>query len=206
MRSLLLCLGFAAVAAAQTGPGGWRSMFDGKTLDGWRETPFARHGAVKVEDGALILEPGGPMTGVTRTGDAPKSRYEVRFEAKRVRGGDFFASVTFPVGDSYCTFVTGGWGGDIVGLSSINGWDASENETRAYFEFEAGRWYAFRLEVTPERIRVWIDGQPVTDANIEGRTVGLRPGDTKLCVPFGFMSYNTAGAIRKIEYRELPRP
>ena len=164
MRSLLLCLGFAAVAAAQTGPGGWRSMFDGKTLDGWRETPFARHGSVKVEDGALIIEPGGPMTGVTRTGDAPKSRYEVRFEAKRVRGGDFFASVTFPVGDSYCTFVTGGWGGDIVGLSSINGWDASENETRAYFEFEAGRWYDLRLEVAGRRVR--------TNPRMDRRTAG----------------------------------
>ena len=47
-----------------------------------------------------------------------------------MKGGDFFATLTFPVDDSFCTFVTGGWGGDIVGLSSIDGWDASDNETR----------------------------------------------------------------------------
>ena len=27
-------------------------------------------------------------------------------------------------------WVMGGWGGDIVGLSSIDGWDASDNEMR----------------------------------------------------------------------------
>ena len=140
--------------------------------------------------------------GVTWTGDFPKSNYEIRFEGRRVRGGDFFASLTFPVGDSYCTFVTGGWGGDIIGLSSIDGWDASDNETRAYFNFDTGRWYAFRLRVTPDRITAWIDDQQVINVVITGRTIDLRPGPTKLCVPLGFMSYNTAGSVRKIEFRK----
>ena len=64
------------------------------------------------------------MTGVTWTGAFPQTNYEVRLDGMRIKGGDFFASITFPVGDSYATWVTGGWGGDIVGISSIDGWDA----------------------------------------------------------------------------------
>ena len=202
MRFLLVTALLAGSASAQTAA--WQPMFDGKTLDGWRATAFNRHGDVRVADGAILLEFGAPMTGITRTGSVPKGSYEVRFEARRVKGGDFFASLTFPVGDSHCTWVTGGWGGDIVGLSSIDGWDASDNETRTYVEFEQGRWYNFLLRVTPERIQAWIDDRPVIDVAIAGRTISLRPGDTKLCAPFGFMSYNTTGALRKIEYREIP--
>jgi hypothetical protein len=127
----------------------------------------------------------------------------VRFEAARMNGNDFFASLTFPVGDSFCTWVTGGWGGDIVGLSSIDGWDASDNETRTYFDFEKGRWYAFRLLVTPARISIWIDEKQIASVEITGRKVGLRPGEISLSTPLGFASYGTAGALRKIEYRVL---
>jgi hypothetical protein len=192
-----------ALLAASISPAFGESMFDGKSLAGWRETAFPRHPPVRVENGTLVLEAGAPLTGVTWTRDFPRSDYEVRFEAKRVRGGDFFASLTFPVGDSYATWVTGGWGGDIVGISSIDGWDASDNETRSYVNFETGQWYAFRLQVTADRIRAWIDDQPVVDVQIAGRQVSLRPGDIKLSAPFGFASYNTTGALRNIEYQRV---
>jgi Domain of Unknown Function (DUF1080) len=181
--------------------GEWQSVFDGKSLQGWRETPFTGQGAVHVENGTIVLGAGKPMTGVTRTGPFPRSNYEVRFEAARLEGGDFFASVTFPVRDSYCTWVTGGWGGDIVGLSSLDGWDASDNETRSYFTFENGRWYAFRLQVTDDRITAWIDDRQIINVATEGRTIGLRFGEIKLSAPFGFASYNSTGGLRKMEYR-----
>jgi hypothetical protein len=187
-----------AVACAE-----WQPMFDGKSLQGWRETPFTGRGEVRVQDGAIHLGPGMPMTGVTWTGSIPQTEYEVRFEAARMRGNDFFASMTFPVGDTFCTWVTGGWGGDIVGLSSIDGWDASDNETRSYVNFENGRWYALRLQVSAGRIKAWIDDQPVINVAITGRSVGLRHGEIKLSAPFGFASYATAGAVRRIEYRRL---
>jgi hypothetical protein len=199
---LLLILAAAAQAPAQE----WKPLFDGKSLQGWRETPFARHGHVRVENGTLLLDPGAPLTGVNYTGSFPHSDYEVRFEAARLKGNDFFASLTFPVGDSFCTFVTGGWGGDIVGLSSIDGWDASDNETRSYFTFENGRWYAFRLRVTAARITVWIDGKSIIDADIGGRRIDLRAGEIEKSAPFGFASYATASSIRKIEYRPLRPP
>jgi hypothetical protein len=201
-------LWFAAAGArcqdtAQPKIGEWQSLFNGKSLHGWRETLFTGRGQVHVENGTLVLGPGKPMTGITWTGPFPRSNYEIRFDAARIEGGDFFASVTFPVQDSYCTWVTGGWGGDIVGLSSLDGWDASDNETRSYFNFENGRWYAFRLQVEDGRIMAWIDDRPIIDVSTEGRSVGLRYGEIKLSAPFGFASYASTGALRKLEYRLL---
>ena len=159
-----------------------------------------------MENGAIVLGAGNPLTGVTWAGSFPKTGYEVRFEAARLEGGDFFASLTFPVGDSHCTWVTGGWGGDIVGLSSLDGWDASDNETRSYYEFEKRRWYAFRLQVTPERISAWIDEKPIVKVEIAGRSVELRAGEIKLSAPLGFASYATTSGIRRVEYRRLRAP
>ena len=197
VRTLLLAAIVASPVAAQE----WHSLFDGKSLKGWQETGFTNHGEVRVEDGVIVLGAGNPMTGITWAGAFPKSDYEIRFEAVRQAGNDFFASITFPVGDSFATWVLGGWGGDIVGISSIDGWDASDNETRSYFTFEAGRWYVFRVQVTDARIQAWIDDRPIVNVEIAGRKVGLRYGDIKLSAPLGLASYNTLGAIRKIEFR-----
>ncbi len=189
--------------AAQSKSGEWQPLFNGKNLQGWRETPFAGRGEVRVSEGTITLGPGAPMTGITWSGIFPRVNYELRFRAARLRGSDFFATLTFPVGDSHCTWVTGGWAGDIVGLSSLDGWDASDNETRTYFNFETGRWYAFRLRVTEDKIMAWIDERPIINVSIIGRTIGLRPGEIKLSAPLGFASYATAGGLRGIEYRPL---
>jgi hypothetical protein len=205
-RLLLAAIVCVVAASSQPKTGEWQSLFDGKSLEGWRETPFTGHGKVSIENGTIVLGPGAPMTGITWTGSFPKSNYEIRLEGARLQGGDFFASMTFPVGDSYCTWVTGGWGGDIVGLSSLDGWDASDNETRTYFNFDAGRWYTLRLQVTDGKIMAWIDDRQIINVDIRGRAISLRYGEIKLSAPFGFASYATTGALRKIEYRVLKPP
>jgi hypothetical protein len=198
-----LCFATVALWSQNSKPGEWQSLFDGKSLGAWRESEFTNRGAVRIENRTVLLERGKPLTGITWSGPFPKVDYEVRLEATRRDGNDFFASMTFPVGDSHATWVTGGWGGDIVGLSSIDGWDASENETRSYFNFENGRWYKLRVRVTGDRITAWIDEEPVFNLNIAGRTISLRPGEIEKSAPFGFASYGTAGALRNIEYRLL---
>jgi hypothetical protein len=201
ISKLAAVLVLASAASAQE----WKPMFDGKTLTGWKDTEFARYGKAKVENGAIVLTAGKPLAGVNYTGTFPKSNYEIRFEASKGAGGDFFASLTFPVKDSHATWVTGGWGGDIVGISSIDGWDASENETRTYYEFKPGRWYKFRLRVLDDRITGWIDEEQVVNVSIAGRTVSMRLGEIELSMPLGFASYNTTGLIRNIEYREVKK-
>ena len=194
MSRLIAALWWVGLAAGQT------LLFDGKSLEGWKQTPFTGQGEVRVEEGTLVLGPGKPMTGITWTGSFPRSSYEVRFEAMRMQGNDFFASLTFPVGNSFATWVTGGWGGDIVGISSIDGWDASDNETRSYFNFENGRWYALRLEVTDDRSRPGSTSQPVVNVNIYGRTISLVMERSSYPRRSASPPTIRAGRLRKIEY------
>jgi hypothetical protein len=193
---------FAIGAAGWAQLPDWQPMFDGSSLEGWREAPFSNRGKVRVGDSAIVLEK-GYMTGITWTRSFPKYTYEVRLEAMRVEGHDFFAGITFPVHDSYCSWINGGWGGMVVGLSSLDDMDASENDTSIRMDFQSGRWYALRLSVGEDRIAAWIDQQQVIDAYIATRLVGLRPGEIELSVPFGIASYSTTARLRKIEYRLL---
>jgi len=182
----------------------WIPLFDGKSLNGWNETPFKGRGQLTIKDNALIIGK-GRLTGITWAGDFPKTNYEIRFEAARIEGGDFFAGITFPVANSFCSWINGGWGGTVVGLSSLDGEDASDNDTSTIMEFETGRWYSFLLRVTPDRIKGWIDGKVIIDADIQGREVALRPGEIDLNTPLGFATYATVGGLRKLEYRRIPR-
>ena len=50
----------------------WQPLFDGKSLGGWRETPFSGKGPARIENGVLVLGPGAPLTGVTWTTPSPK--------------------------------------------------------------------------------------------------------------------------------------
>jgi len=204
--SVFFCLAALATAQGQKTPpvGEWQSIFDGKSLAGWKETPFTAHGQVTIENGAIILG-NGYLTGINWAGSFPQSNYEIRLEASRMKGSDFFAGITFPVRDSFCTWINGGWGGEIVGLSSLEDNDASENETTSYKKFENGKWYALRLQVTDKFIAAWIDQEQVIYLETANRTIGLRFGEIDLSKPFGIASYSTVAGLRKIEYRMLPK-
>ncbi|MBS1858791.1 MAG: DUF1080 domain-containing protein [Acidobacteria bacterium] len=201
---LVLCAGLFAQAPAAEG--GWRPLFDGKSLAGWKESDFFGAGKVRLQSGQILIG-AGVLTGITWAGAAPpmpRTNYEIRVEAERVSGGDFFAGITFPVGNSYCTWINGGWGGRVVGLSSIDGADAAGNDTTLDWQFQTGRWYTLRLRVTPERITAWIDRERVIDAAIAGKWIALREGDIDRSIPFGIATYATVGAVRKIEWRPVP--
>lgn len=200
---IVFLVALTLAASGQAAEPGWLPLFDGKSLAGWREVAFQKRGAVTVDDGVIVLGKGA-MTGIAWTRGFPTSGYEIRFEAARLEGNDFFAGLTFPAGGSHCFFVAGGWDGTTVGLSNVDGYDASENETSINREFVSGRWYAFRLAVTGSRIQAWIDGALVVDLDLTVSKVELRFDDTDLCKPLGFAAYGTRAGLRNIEYRLLP--
>ncbi len=203
---LILAGMLSATAHAQTGQAGdpgWQPLFDGKTLTNWQSTTFFGEGAVRVEGGHIVLEAGNPLTGITWTGpQLPGTGYELELQAMRVEGSDFFAGVTFPVGDSFCSLILGGWGGTVVGLSSINGRDASENETSQSITFESGRWYDIRIRVTPAKIEAWLDGQQIIDQSLKGNTIDTRI-EVEPSQPLGVASFRTKTALRAIRLRRL---
>jgi len=184
-------------------PPGWTRLFDGVSLKNWAETDFGGQGKVEVRDGTLILGQGGDLTGVTWAGgEFPTMNFEISLQAARIEGQDFFCGMTFPVKDSFCSLIVGGWAGSIVGLSSVDDLDASENETTRSIDFENGRWYTIQLRVTDDAIEAWIDGQPVIRQALAGREISIRP-EVGLSCPFGIASWRTKAALRDIRLRTL---
>lgn len=193
----------ARAQATASSDAAWQPLFDGKTLTNWKPTKFYGEGPVKVENGQVVLEPGNDLTGITWTGAAlPTTSYELAFQAMRIEGSDFFAGVTFPVADSFCSLILGGWGGQVVGLSSINGMDASENATSQSREFESNRWYNVRIRVTPDRISAWLDGRQIVDVETKGNQFTTRI-EVDPSRPLGIASFRTRAALRDIKLRRL---
>ena len=203
---LALLSGLGAAVLAQTSSAGdqlWRPLFDGKTLTNWQATKFVGEGAVRVENGQIILEAGRSLTGITWTGpELPTTNYEIALQAMRVEGSDFFAGVTFPVADSFCSLILGGWGGTVVGLSSINGMDASENETSQSIQFESGRWYSIRIRVTPATIEAWLDERQIINQSLKGNKISTR-FEVEASQPLGVASWRTKAALRELRLRRL---
>lgn len=180
-----------------------RSLFDGKSLANWEITDFGGQGEVEVRDGILVIGRGEPITGIHWKGDPlPKVNYELTLDAKRIDGNDFFAAVTFPVQDSFCTLVLGGWGGGLIGLSSINGQDASENETTDYFSFEKDRWYKVRIRVSDTRIDAWLDDKQIANVDYSDKKIGVRI-EMELSKPLGVATYHTVGGLRNFHLKGL---
>lgn len=172
-------------------------LFNGKSLDGWEITNFGPQGPVYVSGGEIILGMGDGCTGITWKNSFPEINYEVTLEAKKVDGNDFFCGMTFPVGKNPCTLIIGGWGGTTVGLSSINGLDASENETTTLQKFDKDRWYSICLIVKTDTVKALIDNVVVVNFAPGDKKLSVRP-EVELSRPFGIASWNTTAALRNI--------
>lgn len=181
------------------------ALFDGRTLEGWEiagEQDFGLHGEVQVQEGVIRIAAGHPASGIRYTGDITRTDYELSFDARRDEGNDFFCGLTFPVGEDYLTLIVGGWGGNIVGLSNLDGASASENESTQSIHFEDGKWYHFRLRIEEKSIRLWIDEEETFDINIEDRELSIW-WEQEPMRPLGICSWYTSTSLRNIEMRSL---
>ena len=154
---------------------GWTSLFNGKDLAGWKVTKFGGEGDIYIEEGAVVISQGSDLSGIHTEQELPKSNYEVQFEAQRAAGSDFFAGLTFPVKDSHCSLIVGGWGGGVCGLSSLSGMDASE-----------------------------IDDKQIVDVDTTGQRISTR-FEVDRSKPFGFATWQTTAKIRNVKLRPLPK-
>jgi hypothetical protein len=177
-------------------------LFDGETIGQWESTNFGGRGAVYVFDDAIYMAMGNSATGITWKGPLIRMNYELTLEAMRDDGFDFFCGLTFPVGEDHCSLILGGWGGGLVGLSSIDGYDASNNETTQVISFEDFIWYHVRLRVTSDRIRVWLDDKEIINVVTTRRIINTR-SEVDLSKPLGIATWNTIGAVRNIYMRAL---
>lgn len=194
----------AKPADAPASAGGWVEM---EKLEPGKWQPIEGAADVEWNDDNRVMRIGigTDLNGARWTGPMPNVPYAVELEARRMSGSDFFCGLTFPVrsGKECVTLIVGGWGGNLVGISSIDGLDASENSTASQHEFEDKRWYRIRVEVGDERLQAWIDDHQVVDAFTEGQKLSLRPGPIEACAPFGLATWQTSAELRGVKWRKL---
>ncbi len=220
-RSLLRLIRVGAAALTLAGrltgadkpaTGSEKNLFDERSLAGWAQSGFEGEGAVAVDPSfregraAIVIEAGTTLSGITwtRGAELPRTNYEISLEAMKLKGEDFFCALTIPVGKVACTFVVGGWGGMVSGISSIDYSDASDNETTQARDYVDNRWYKIRVRVTDAKIEAWIDAGQLVDFEIGTRKLTLRPGDIQKSLPLGIATYMTRAAVREIKLRTLP--
>lgn len=180
------------------------TLFNGTSLDNWSKTDYAGKGEIFIDNNqTLVMEMGATLSGIHWTGDdLPVENYEIGLQARRTMGSDFFCGLTFPYKDSHATLILGGWGGSLIGISSIDDFDASENETGDAYIFEEKEWYNIRLEVMETKLKVFINGETVIDADVAGKKVAMRVGEIEMSVPLGITTYGTTGEFKNIVLRK----
>ncbi|MGI9239370.1 MAG: DUF1080 domain-containing protein, partial [Verrucomicrobiales bacterium] len=152
----------------------------------------------------IVLKPGEPLGGIRWTGDAlPTTAYEIELEARRADGDDFFCCLTFPYKETHASFVIGGWGGSLTGISNVGGYDASENSTMSIGDFENGVWYKVRLRATGDRIEAWIGEDQYVNLTTTDKRIEMRFGEIEESVPLGISVFMTTSEVRNIRLKRL---
>jgi len=184
----------------------WVPIFNGKSLKGWRvpeQFEFESHGKIEARDDAIHLGEGNPFSAIAWAGEFPTENFEVELEAMRTKGADIFCGMTFPVGGAHVSLICGGWGDTVVGISSVDDMNASENETTKIMSFDNDKWYRIRARVTEARIEAWVDNEQVVELERKGHEFSLY-GGIEPTSPFGIFTWQSAGALRGIRFRRLP--
>ncbi len=197
----------SAAGAQQAAPESKNTEPDAKSkwtqLSGkWEPCEFGGDGPIEITDKVIEVGYGDPLTGVRWKGSFPKDNYEVEIEARRTDGFDFFCALTFPVAETHCTLVLGGWGGGVTGLSNIDGYDASDNETTQFRAYDDDKWFRVRVRVDTKHITCWIDDKEIIQQEREGHEFGIR-FEMDPCVPLGVAAYQCDAEYRNLRWRPL---
>jgi len=178
----------------------------------WKPCHFGGDGEITMKDGVLAMDFGDPLTGVRWEGDFPKDNYEISLEARRVGGFDFFCGLTLPVGEGKTadgksnegrfSLILGGWGGSLVGLSNIDGQDASSNETTLIRDFKKDQWYKVKVRVAKDVITVALDGDEMIKVERAGKAFDIR-SEMEETSPVGFAAFQCESEIRGVTVSRL---
>lgn len=132
--------------------------FDPKAgLKGWSK---AKEGAWEVRDGALRQRDEAAQDTVTSfIAGAGWQDYTLELKARKLSGQEGFI-IRFRDRRQQCVHVNlGGWGNKEHGLEQ----GPMQPVTRRPGSIETGRWYDVKVQLEGERVRVWLDGQPLFD-------------------------------------------
>jgi len=150
----------------------WRSLFDGKTLEGWEQ-----HGGkavYKVEDGTIVGHSVPNTSNSFLCTEDRFSDFELMFEVKvdnalnsgvqirsNIKGND---RVYGPQVEIEAIGGDGSDAGYIYG-EAAGGWLSQDRSTRHTFKND--EWNQYRVVAKGSSIKTWVNGQPVADLTNE---------------------------------------
>ncbi len=151
------------MGSAQTGDQGWISLFDGRSLEGWRAGENA--GTFSVQDGAIVAQ--GPRShlfyvGPVCYGDFKDFELKVAIKTEsRANGGVYF----------HTQYKEKGWPaqGFEVQVNNRYRWDS--RRTGSLYKVQDvkktsakdGQWFTLHVVVVGKRVTIDVDGQQVVD-------------------------------------------
>ncbi len=168
-----LLIGSAATAAEE---GKWIELFDGESLKGWTQ----RNGTAtyRVEDEEIVgkTNEGSPNSFLCT--DRLYGDFELKFEVKcddqlnsgvqirsQTRGGPE-GRVNGPQVEIQASGEKGGFSGYVYG-EAAGGWMTPDEDRKAHKHFKDGEWNAYRVVAKGPNIKVWINGEQISDLTHE---------------------------------------
>lgn len=159
--------------------GGWKPLFDGKTLEGW----IQKNGTAtyRVEDGTIV---GKTTEGSPNSFLCTKKEYgnfELEFDVKvdnhlnsgvQIRSqtkepndpaAGKFGRVNGPQVEIEASGANGAEAGYIYGEATGRGWLTPPERLKPRKTFKDGEWNHFRVVAEGPRIQTWINGEPIED-------------------------------------------
>lgn len=163
----------------------WTKLFDGKTLEGWEQ----KNGTAtyEIKDGAILgsTVAGSPNSFLCTTKDY--GDFVLEFETKLLRddlnSGVQIRSHSKPDyrdgrvhGPQVEIESSPGQAGYIYGEASTGAWITPEAEETPHQHFKNGEWNTYRVRTAGPRVRVWINGELVTDVKNAKDLNAKQPG------------------------------
>jgi hypothetical protein len=182
-RVLCIALALLAVSAgAVRAEDNWKSLFDGKSLDGW----IQKNGTAtyRIDDGAIVgrTSEGSPNSFLCTENDY--ADFELTFEVKvhnqlnsgvQIRSktqdvsanaqadGQQFGRVYGPQVEIEASGENGAEAGYVYGEATSRGWLTPEERLVPHKHFQDGQWNRFRIVAKGPRIQTFINDQPIED-------------------------------------------
>lgn len=163
----------------------WKTLFDGKTLDGWEQ----KNGTAtyEIKEGAIL---GSTVDGSPNSFLCSKDNYGdfvLEFETKLLRddlnSGVQIRSHSTPEyregrvhGPQVEIESSPGQSGYIYGEATTGAWITPKAEETAHDAFKNGEWNAYRVRAIGPRVQVWINGEKVSDTKNAKDLNSEKPG------------------------------
>ncbi|MFJ8601830.1 ThuA domain-containing protein [Streptomyces shenzhenensis] len=181
---------------------GYRPLFDGTSLDGWRQ---AGPGSFTLSEDGTLTSTGG--MGMLWYADRSFGAYSLKLDWKMAGDDNSGVFVGFPPSDDPWSAVNNGY------EIQIDATDVPEKTTGSVYGFRSadlkkrdralnppGEWNTYEIRVEGERLRIWLNGVKINDFTNTDPARSLRDGHV------GIQNHGADDQVsfRDIRIKELP--